>query len=297
MKKIALVAIVLFLLIRLGMWGYKQTQIESQATLDSTEPTITLKDKPNVAQSANKSSENREYFCSGDDFAVCEKYYLDSCSGEDYFSCFTLSTMYGEVLDFDNAKKYAQMVCENINANMPFTHTTIAQKAMDFSADDLGKLKKQACEGVEVYSALLALNASCDSGNGKSCHNLGAFYKDKEFGDMQRNKQIAITYFDKACNLDIAESCFNLGLLSASGEGGLQQDYKTALQYYEKACNLNLVNACTNLAMLYTEGRGVQQSRYHIAKYLCKSCNLGHLESCDRFAEVGLGLMLDDDCE
>lgn len=238
--------------------------------------------------------------CDNEDIETCKSFYSNNCHNGDYMACIGVSGLYLMKDDFANTSKYMKMVCENMDTSTPFVTTYIDNKKQEIEVEYLKQMKSYACAGAKNYNTLQSFKDSCDSNDASGCHNLGFVY---ESGDLQgydvirQNYTMALEYFQKACDLDFAGSCANIGILYNTGSGGLEQSYTKALPYFKKACDLGAVNGCLNLAVLYGQGRGVPQDDYSAAKYFCKSCNLGHKSSCEKFAQVGYGMVFGDNCE
>ena len=67
---------------------------------------------------------------------------------------------------------------------------------------------------------------------------------------------------------------------------GLRQDISMAVSYYEKGCNLKQDIACNNLGILYEDGNGVRQNRTTAKEYYGKACDLGNQEGCDNYRKL-----------
>ena len=80
---------------------------------------------------------------------------------------------------------------------------------------------------------------------------MGTLYHDG-YG-VRQELDTAHNYFIKACNLNDAQGCFNLGIEYGNGKG-IEQDYRKAKYYYEKACNLDNQKGCHNYKLLNKQG-------------------------------------------
>ncbi|MSN96315.1 sel1 repeat family protein [Campylobacter sp. FMV-PI01] len=75
-----------------------------------------------------------------------------------------------------------------------------------------------------------ALLKDCESGNAKSCHNLGVeYYEKKDFTN-------AFKFFEKGCEARASKSCFAISEMYHNGEGVTKSTQK-AIIYIEKACD------------------------------------------------------------
>ncbi len=77
---------------------------------------------------------------------------------------------------------------------------------------------------LNLYSVLLG-----------SMYGLGAGVKQSDLK--------AVEYYQKACDLDDGESCFNLGFMHYAGIG-IRQSKTKALEYFGKACDLKSKDGC-----------------------------------------------------
>jgi TPR repeat protein len=59
-----------------------------------------------------------------------------------------------------------------------------------------------------------------------------------------------ISFYKKACELNDAEACNDLGLIYDYGKNGEGVDHEEAYLFYGLACNLDHDSACNNLAYL-----------------------------------------------
>ena len=92
----------------------------------------------------------------------------------------------------------------------------------------------------------------------------------------------ANSYYEKACNLNNATGCSNLGFLYSQGKG-VRQEHSKANSYFEKACNLNYGGGCTNLGVSYVKGEGVRQNKTTAKWYFGKACDYGDQDGCDKY--------------
>ncbi len=92
-----------------------------------------------------------------------------------------------------------------------------------------------------------ALKKACDLNNALGCKNLGVMY---ELGKgISKNEKKAIKLYTKACHLNNALGCKNLGVMYEFGKG-ISKDLNKAKEFFKKACDLNNAEACNNLSKL-----------------------------------------------
>ncbi|WP_434059340.1 tetratricopeptide repeat protein [Helicobacter pylori] len=99
--------------------------------------------------------------------------------------------------------------------------------------------------------------------------NLGMLSYDKQ--DFSKARK----YFEKACELNYAKGCGNLGWLYANGEG-VEKNLKKAAQYFSKACDLKDGKGCFNLGRLYYYGEGVEKDFKKALALFEKACDLNN---------------------
>lgn len=291
MKKWVLVILSIALLV--GCGDKKET---NDSSAYSTQPNSKYAE---TTKNVSDSQSPAYAICSDNDMETCMNFYTNNCDSGDYVACLSAGVLHLWQDDFVNVHKYTNLVCETMDTNTPFISTHIDNRKQEIALEQLEPIRLNACKGAKSFSTLLSYKDSCDSNDPLGCYNLAAMYI-KGDGDngIKPNAAKSVQYFQKACELDLAKSCVDMGMLYAQGGGDLQQSYKIASQYFTKACDLGEVKGCLNLAIMYKQGRGVPQSQYSVASYYCKACRLGDQESCDKFREAAYGIIFKgDDCE
>ena len=100
-----------------------------------------------------------------------------------------------------------------------------------------------------IFSIICGLNLFGDDVDlGLEAYNKGDFIKANEL-------------FTKACNSGNAKSCHNLGLMYANGQG-VNQDHLKANEFLTKACDNGMTESCYNLAISYANGLGVKRDYF-----------------------------------
>lgn len=101
---------------------------------------------------------------------------------------------------------------------------------------------------------------------GASCSRVGRMYYKGDAG-VKQNKQLALRYFYKACEVNGMEC----GMLV----GGFveQKDYKFAFDIAKKGCDLGNDLSCNHLGILYTQGQGIKQNSQKSFSTFYKLCN------------------------
>lgn len=85
--------------------------------------------------------------------------------------------------------------------------------------------------------------ATCNKGDAEACFYTGAEYAQGQ--GTTENKQIAVQFFLKSCDLGIPDGCSTAGHLLARGEGNLQANVEQGTQYMERACAMGHVDGCS----------------------------------------------------
>lgn len=80
-------------------------------------------------------------------------------------------------------------------------------------------------------------------------------------------------------NLTNGRNCYYSAQSYDSGLG-LKKDKTIALSLYEKACNLNFEQGCTKVGKLYVDGITVKQDTQKAKEYFFKGCISGDVEAC-----------------
>ena len=111
---------------------------------------------------------------------------------------------------------------------------------------------------------------ACELGDGVACGILGF-----KSGDINK----AISFYEKACELDNPYGCFNLGDMYENGNG-VAKDINKANSLYEKACELGRGYACSYLGIRYENGNGVAKDINKANSLFEKACELDNGEAC-----------------
>lgn len=87
-----------------------------------------------------------------------------------------------------------------------------------------------------------ASEPACLKGNAEACFYTGAEYA--QGSGVPENKQTAVKYFLKACDLGIPDGCSTSGYLISRGEGNLLKDPQVAVGHLERACSMGHNDGC-----------------------------------------------------
>jgi hypothetical protein len=111
------------------------------------------------------------------------------------------------------------------------------------------------------------------------------------------HKDNALQYLKKACELNNAKGCYELGLLSRGGmQGSFVNDQEQALNSFLKACDLDFSGGCNQMGWLYQRG-GYPPGSDKVAAnkaflYFGKACSMNNGGACWNVANIyakGLG--------
>lgn len=93
------------------------------------------------------------------------------------------------------------------------------------------------------------------------------------------NKPRARIAFEKSCGPDFFDSCANVGVMFATGDGG-PQDLAKARLYYQKACDGGETTACVNLAAMLLNGEGGDADKPKAKAMFTDFCGKKNALSC-----------------
>lgn len=115
----------------------------------------------------------------------------------------------------------------------------------------LGHMNQKVRSSPEYYANIFLFAAACIARNGYGCDNLGwAFQHDP----LLMNPARAEEFYLRACELDHANGCNNLGVLRQGplkhARSASQTRVRDAIKAYRRGCELNSQLACVNLGML-----------------------------------------------
>ncbi|WP_297453849.1 tetratricopeptide repeat protein [Persephonella sp.] len=136
-----------------------------------------------------------------------------------------------------------------------------------------------SCAPMVDYAQIKQQNEiACGNNNAVGCRNLGNMYYNG-YG-VPKNVNLALQYYDKACNLNDAESCNLVGIIYYRLDQ--QKNKDLYMKYFQKACDLNLGVGCYNIGSIYMAKSNLKTAW----KYLDKACNLGYYQGCDDLKKI-----------
>nr|XP_054756847.1 cytochrome c oxidase assembly factor 7B-like [Lytechinus pictus] len=164
--------------------------------------------------------------------------------------------------------------------------------------DFFSAVKKDFSQAAKAYQM------SCDDFNHpRGCSKTGAYYLHGKGFEKDREK--ALHYFIKGCNLGNQDACFGAGSVLMSSKNGtstpdstLKQDRDKGLKLLETACKKDHQASCFNLSAVYIKGlSGVEKDMKRAIEYSTRSCELGHMYGCvnaSRMYKLGDGIPKDE---
>ena len=135
----------------------------------------------------------------------------------------------------------------------------------------------------EKALALEYFEKACQGDIAKGCTKAGWHYQ-YGIGIPEADYSRAREFYETSCNLNDGMGCSGLGWLFQQGQGG-SSDYDKAREYYQKGCQLDNGSGCTGLGNLYRYGLGVSKDPAGSRNYFEKACQLGHHKGCAAIQE------------
>lgn len=169
-----------------------------------------------------------------------------------------------------------------MDARNPEAMNEICQKANPKDcADAYGKMGYAYYMGFNAQKdkslALQYYQKGCDGGSPQACFNLSGMYGRGEAVAPDRNKMMEL--LSKACDARKVEACMGLGN---------QEGYVRAASLLNESCENGNAKACTDLGEFYNRGRGVAKDTVKANEYFDKGCELDNEDGfiCTRYGRV-----------
>ncbi len=259
-------------------------------------------------------------------YIKAKEYYEKACALENADSCFNLGLLYGNgqgvKQNYVKAKEYEETIPLNENISSPLdmvrekllpdliekydaivnfsknNPNTVSSYILGTNASKFKNAQQDFVNALELYKSLSEVSVANKEVDTRQYEKIAQGIKDAEKENKKLEKKEDNTMFnnvnslrgeyEKACALENADGCYNLGLLYKEGQG-VGQSYIKAKEYSEKACALELAQGCNNLGVLYEKGQGTQQSYFKAKEYFEKACALENADGCYNF-----GLLYDN---
>lgn len=94
-----------------------------------------------------------------------------------------------------------------------------------------------------------------------------------------------VTRITTECAGGKPDSCTQLGLLYAHGQG-VAKDEKRAAKLYQRACDAGHAPGCFHLGLMYEEGGRIAKDNRWTAQSFKKACDSGHTEACSALKKL-----------
>ncbi len=219
------------------------------------------------------------------------------CLLNNSLACFEMGLEYNSNGDYKKANEYFEMGC-NLGDGGSCSHLGVNYQMGNGVLADINKAKEfyqKACDLKDgltckslanlyrleknIDSAAINYEKACNLDMAESCGYASELFKDdaNSFKDLKK----AIEFAKKGCDLKDGKSCFILG--AGYGEGdGIKKDLKEANKYYQKACDLNNgADGCASLGYNYKYGYGITKDLTLANKYNKKACDAGSGRGCN----------------
>lgn len=135
----------------------------------------------------------------------------------------------------------------------------------------------------DVKTSIIVYKKACEMNHASACNNLGFYIREGKNGQT-KDPQLAMTYFEKAC-LEIeegeGEACLSLGSEYDEGEN-VKRDQALAVTIYRRGCDeINHAGSCYAIANAFYNGGGVSESDQQAKLYYAKACEGGYEDGCE----------------
>ena len=198
----------------------------------------------------------QELLCGNESLSYCINHFDRQCEAKNYVACGIVGDLYAEQEQYNKAKKYYEMVCDNANSK------------------DTSKVEN--IDGrVAVLPTIIYMQISCG--------DLGRLYYNG-YG-VRQSYEKSFQYFKKACDLGSGNSCNVVGFAYYKGEG-VKKDLNRAKDFFAKSCELEYGLGCVMLGIFYEGGIGVKQNLSKAKELYGKACDLGFQKGCDYYKEL-----------
>lgn len=164
------------------------------------------------------------------------------------------------------------------------TQTPIAELKPDCSAEHAEvcyEQAKQKDKAKDLAAAIPLYAKGCDFGHGESCNDLGVAYARGEGVAPDEGKATAL--YDRACKLEVVLGCFNLGHLYTR-----TNKLPEALPLLQSACDQKLAEGCFELGLLALRGKGVEEDAAKALELFKRACEQEQKPSLQACGAIGV---------
>jgi TPR repeat protein len=120
----------------------------------------------------------------------------------------------------------------------------------------------------------MLLSSSCKQGDGFACRTMGAIARGQE-----KNEARATEWYEKSCELEDHEGCFELGRSRTERAVG-ERDLEKGAAAFQEGCLLGSGEACNSLGRMKQTGEGTSQDKEAAAKLFKEACAGGSKGGC-----------------
>lgn len=128
------------------------------------------------------------------------------------------------------------------------------------------------------------LGRACDGGRLAACVNLGTLYA--EPGRSQHRPDTAMALFERACAGGETGGCEAGSAALRNADGRTYRDWTRAESFLRRACDRDLTESCWRLGVVYLNGDSVPQDFGRAAGPLEKACLGGRRQACEPAARI-----------
>jgi hypothetical protein len=143
-----------------------------------------------------------------------------------------------------------------------------------------------AQEETHTLATLSCYEEACNSGDLPGCSLLGTAYLSGKI--VARDPKRAVELLQRACDGNDGMGCLGLTAfyLGFTQEGGLAIDAAKALSFGERACELEIGEGCGIAGGLYLGNEGIAQDNARAKTLFQRGCSLGYDKACQGVRKV-----------
>jgi len=132
---------------------------------------------------------------------------------------------------------------------------------------------------------------ACEQGDAQSCYEAGILLATGENAEDQEKKSLGLEYIRKACKFSVGEACDFMG-----DNYYKDKHYQAAKPYLEASCKKGSVTACEAMGTMYRDAQEVKQNDLKSKYFYEKACLLKSADACINIAIMyrgGFGVPID----
>lgn len=141
----------------------------------------------------------------------------------------------------------------------------------------------QTIFGNDIDSIKLLLK--CETGDADTCFMLGQYMHHITLKEKKRRDfSLTMKYYEKACKLNNAKACLEIGHMYQKGIF-VKEDIAKAIEYYKKSAKNGSAYGYFNIANIFHRGKNVKKDLYKAEKYYNLSCSMNK-RTCNKLLTV-----------